>query len=298
MPASTRKSVRKHSKVVRFCPPGPGVGGLRDSPSSLVLITRCNINRYYRPIDCIVVFTASYRHSMDGEPVMSSVARLREPDLSAPKADGLLPREADQFLFLRELHHRLANTFSVLASALRRDFGSPISTEFRRSLDQYESRIVAFGNLHRSLVIGVLSDCISVQYYVEDLCKALSAAILEPIGVRCEVGVDAGELPGQHCELLGLVIAELVMNAANHAFHERNDGLVRVELTREADSWLCIVSDNGNGVSTGSPGVGSKIVGQLTRALGGRYVRTSGQYGTSVAITCPIAVSAPGQAAT
>jgi two-component sensor histidine kinase len=199
---------------------------------------------------------------------------------------------------LRELHHRIANTFSVLTSVLRRDFASPISPEFQRSLDRYESRIVAFGRLHRSLMIGAVSDYISVQYYVEHLCKDLSTAILEPIGVRCEVRADAGELLGERCELLGLVIAELVTNAAKHAFHERSDGLVRVELIRIDDGWLCIVSDNGDGMDMESPGVGSKIVGQLTRALGGHCVKTSGQRGTSVAITCPIGVSTTAQAVT
>lgn len=225
---------------------------------------------------------------------MSRVADLREPGLTAPRANPLLLGDADQFLFLRELHHRLANTFAVLTSVLRRDFASPISPQLQRSLDQFESRIVAFGNLHRALMIGTISESISVQYYVEHLCKVLSTAILEPIGVRCEVAADAGDLPGEHCELLGLLIAELVTNAAKHAFHERDDGLVRVELIRKADAWLCIVSDNGDGMIAGSPGGGLKIVGQLTRALGGHCVKTTGQYGTSVAVTCPIAASADG----
>jgi len=54
---------------------------------------------------------------------------------------------------------------------------------------------------------------------------------------------DAVELPVEQCELLGLVIAELLMNAAKHAFHGRNDGLVRVELFNRPDSWVCVGSD-------------------------------------------------------
>jgi two-component sensor histidine kinase len=153
------------------------------------------------------------------------------------------------------------------------------------TLARYEARIVAFVNLHRSLVPGAASDWISVPQYIEDLCKALSDAILEPLGVRCEVA-EGAEFPAERCERLGLVIAELVMNAAKHAFHGRDGGLVRVEFVSGVGSWACIVSDNGDGTEMASHGVGSKILKQLVRALGGSPARKSGRDGTSVIVTC------------
>ena len=71
------------------------------------------------------------------------------------------------------------------------------------------------------------------------------------------------------CERLGLVIAELVTNAAKHAFHGRDDGLVRVELINRINSWVCIVSDNGIGTVMAPLGVGSKILERLVGALDG-----------------------------
>ena len=217
---------------------------------------------------------------------MSNGAASQEIELSAPRTDSLMLRETSEFLLLREMHHRLANTFTVLTSLLRREFTLSASPELLDSLARYEARLVAFSNLHRSLVVGAANDWISVQYYIEDLCKALSEAILEPLGVRCEVIADAGEFPGERCERLGLVIAELVINAARHAFHECNDGLVRVEFINRIDSWTCIVSDNGVGAGMASPGVGSRILKQLVHALGGNLTRTTGRNGTSVIVTC------------
>jgi two-component sensor histidine kinase len=106
-----------------------------------------------------------------------------------------------------------------------------------------------------------------------------------PLGVRCEVSAEAGELPGERCERLGLVIAELVTNAVKHAFHGRNDGLVRVELINRIDSWICVVSDNRVGTAMTPLGVGSTILKQLVGALGGNLVRKSGRGGTSVVVT-------------
>jgi two-component sensor histidine kinase len=221
-----------------------------------------------------------------GRENLSDCAAPQEIDFQALRGDWLTPRETDELLLVGEMHHRFANTLSVLTSVLRCELLASASPELMDKLARYEARIVAFGNLHRSLVVGAASNWISVGHYIEDLCKALSETILEPLGVRCEVIVEGGEFPGERCERLGLVIAELVMNAARHAFHNRDGGLVRVEFVNGVGSWACIVSYNGDGTAMASHGVGSKILKQLVRALGGNLVRKSGRDGTSVIVTC------------
>jgi two-component sensor histidine kinase len=107
---------------------------------------------------------------------LATGAAFRELDLPAPRLDGLMQRQTDEFLLLREMHHRVANTLTVLTSVLRCEFGPSASPQLQKSLARCEARIVAFGNLYRSLVVGAASDWISVQFYVEHLCKALSEA--------------------------------------------------------------------------------------------------------------------------
>jgi two-component sensor histidine kinase len=218
---------------------------------------------------------------------MFNTAEYRKSDRRGARIDGSVPPGVNEFFLLREMNHRLANTLAVLTSVLRRDFSLSASPSLRESLARFESRIVAFSDLHRSLMIGAAGDWISAQYYVENLCKSLSEALLEPLGVRCEVSADKGDLSGERCELLGLVIAELVINATKHAFAEGMEGRIRVDLVRKVDSWLCVVSDNGNGSKARMPGVGSKIVSQLVRALGGNFSTKSGRNGTTVVVSCP-----------
>jgi two-component sensor histidine kinase len=184
------------------------------------------------------------------------------------------------------MHHRFANTLMVLMSMLYDELA--LTPALRDSINRYEARVEAFGNLHRCLVIGGANERISVQSYVEHLCEALSAALLRPLGIRCEVFADEGEFPCERCEQLGLIITELVTNAAKHGFRGRNGGFVRVELINEIECWACIVSDDGVGIDAGraSAGVGSKILEQLVRALGGNLVRRTGRYGTLVTVSC------------
>ena len=185
------------------------------------------------------------------------------------------------------MNHRFANTLTLLVSQFRGDPESSESPQFRDLIARTEARIVAFGNLHRSLMVGAANTCISVQDYVEHLCRSLSEAILEPMGVCCEVAVDTGTLPTVRCELLGLVIAELVTNSAKHAFPNRDDGVVHVKLGRKGQSWVCIVSDNGEVACPTPQGVGTKIVGRLVRLLGGSFAKSSRRQGTSAVVIFP-----------
>ena len=218
--------------------------------------------------------------------VQRAGADLTKVDLLSPELINFSLGDKDEFLLLREMHHRLANTLMILTSALRREFAPLTSPDFQDSLVRYEARLLAFGDLHRALVVGAADGMISARYYIERLCKALSEALLKPLGVSCEVFADAGEFQSERCERLGLVVAELVTNAAKHAFRGRESGNVKVELIDRGHCWVCIVSDNGAGPATAPPGMGSKILEQLVRSLNGTLIRKSEYHGTSVFVTC------------
>ena len=89
------------------------------------------------------------------------------------------------------------------------------------------------------------------------------------------------------CELLGLVFAELVTNSAKHASPNSDDGMVHVKLGRKDQSWVRIVSDDGEVACPTPQGVGTKIIGRLVRLLGGGFAKSSGRRGTSAVVIFP-----------
>jgi two-component sensor histidine kinase len=153
-------------------------------------------------------------------------------------ADRFALCHSNEFLLLRGMNHRFANTLTVLINMLQDEFA--VTPAVQDSLSRCQARMAAFGNLHRSLVIGAANELISAQNYIEHLCEDLSDALPRPRGIRCEVFVGEGEFPCERRELLGLVVTELVTNGAKHGFRGRNEGLVRVELINKIDSWVCI----------------------------------------------------------
>ena len=187
---------------------------------------------------------------------------ISEHDVSFVRFDCLTPGEADQFLLLREMHHRFANSCAILTGMLRREIGAAVLLKPGGSVDRFEARVAAFATLHRLLTIGAETGWISAKSHIEKLCAALADAILNPLGVRCEVSADAACLPAGCCELLGLVIAELVTNSAKHGVRGRDGGLVRIEFLSTTEGWTCILSDDGPGNAAPSTGVGSRILRQ------------------------------------
>lgn len=155
-------------------------------------------------------------------------------------------------LFLRETHHRMKNTLTLLGAWLRADFISTATVDLPKAIDGFERRIVAFGRLYDLPFKRYDRRYTSVGDYVGSLSLALVAAILEPRGIRCEATIGDGFLESKRCERLGLIIVELVTNAAKHAFPNQRPGLIRIEASYQDGFWQCAVKDNGVGARGGA----------------------------------------------
>jgi two-component sensor histidine kinase len=217
---------------------------------------------------------------------MRNLAATRDIQVMLPtRQDQPADCKIDEISLLREMHHRMANTLTLLTAQLWNEFRSSMEPKVRRSLARCEARITAFGRLHRLLAVGVVSRPVEVRAYVEELCRLLSEAVLTPVGVRCQVSADEGVIPSGQCERLGLIITELVTNAAKHAFTGIDGGLVRVEVKSRSGRWLCTVSDNGKGIEMPLTNSGTRILDDIARTIGGTLFLRSAANGTSVTVT-------------
>ena len=186
---------------------------------------------------------------------------------------------------MREFQHRVANTLAILSSSLRMELANFDAPGLSDALRRHEAQIVAVADLHRFFSHCFGNVEIPADHYFQPLCAVLSRSILAPLGLQCEVSVDKAPMCAEECELLGLAVSELVLNAAKHAFSERISGSVRIEIFEQESLWFCIVSDNGTGMRGRCMGSGSLIMDSLVSALGGQLVRKTGPEGTAIAIT-------------
>jgi two-component sensor histidine kinase len=180
---------------------------------------------------------------LTGVYAMETLERGTDP---TPEEVELVQVSRDEVdLLLREIHHRLMNTFSILAALLRRELSRP-PNDIERVLARLEDMILAHAELHRSLCIGG-ETLLPIDRCVSKTCLCLSRAILEPQGISCVVTTESGHARACDCQRLALIVCELVLNAAKYAFRKEYPGRIQIELSRESEVWRCIVSDNGCG---------------------------------------------------
>jgi two-component sensor histidine kinase len=205
--------------------------------------------------------------------------------------------ELDRRLASREANHRFLNTLTALQGLLRADFDDFADLAVREAVTTFSSRIQAFASLLRTLGDGAGdgaadgagddTGAMDASAYLERLCQELCRAHLAPRGLSCAFRSDPAILPREACQNLGLIVVELVTNAAKHAFPGRAAGRVSVSLQQVAAGWICRVADNGCGFRGDHQGDGLKLVRGLAAALDGELQIHSGPGGAAVTLRLP-----------
>ena len=116
-----------------------------------------------------------------------------------------------------------------------------------------------------------------------DLSRTL-AEQLEFIDIKCTV--EAVEMAPDRAASFALLVTELVTNAAKHAYGA-DGGVVHVRLTKDGDSRLLEVSDEGVGLgpsfsmeTAGEESLGMNLIQALTQSLTGNVEIISGRGAT------------------
>jgi two-component sensor histidine kinase len=126
--------------------------------------------------------------------------------------------------------------------------------------------------------------------YIHELCAALAEALFLRGPIRLECDAAHAALPRDRAVSLGLIVNELVTNAAKHAFGDREGGAISVRFAAHNAGWRLIVADNGMGMpaevqSKGRPGgLGQRLIEGFVRQARGTIRAESGGEGTVVTV--------------
>ncbi|WP_312000687.1 sensor histidine kinase [Bradyrhizobium altum] len=131
---------------------------------------------------------------------------------------------------------------------------------------------------------GEGAETVSVGPFFEALSAALSEAILEPAGIRCEAVIEDGVFSAVHRHRRGLMVAELMTIAAKHAFPDDAAGLIRIEARPRSGRGCYVVADNGIGTVGPLRGTGGRILEGLARSIGAQICGEAGRKGTTVTV--------------
>ena len=191
-------------------------------------------------------------------------------------------------LMMKEMKHRMANSLQLIASILILKAETVESLEARSHLKDAHERIMSIATIEKHLDTMSLSEEIEVGEYLTGLCTSLSNSMIgkyKPIVLKVEAG--RGMATSAKGISLGLITAELVINALKHAFSRGKRGSIVVVYKVTAGRWRLIVTDDGRGIIVEpmrKEGLGTTIVRSLARQLGATVETKSSSKGTCISI--------------
>jgi two-component sensor histidine kinase len=189
-------------------------------------------------------------------------------------------------ILLHELIHRINNEFSSLIGAVSRIAARSVNHEVKVALAHIIELLFHYAELHHALQMPENDAHIDAASYLENLCLSISRSKLDGMKIALVLTASPLRLSSERCWQLGMMVYELVTNAARHAF-SNGKGEIRVELSRAGKLVECTVVDNGSAPSKVQRGRGLKIVGELVKGLDGRLDQRFGQRGSFSILTFP-----------
>lgn len=194
---------------------------------------------------------------------------------------------------IQEMHHRVKNNLQTIASLLRlqmHHYENPTVTEV---LQESINRILSIAAVHDILSREDL-DLISVNQVTETILEHTRQSIIKP-QMQVEMGVEGAEilLPSSQATSMALILNELLQNAVEHGFEDRDTGKIQIKFERTAGRIRVEVVNDGAPLPPdfdvhSNNTLGLQIVQSLVREdLGGQFSIASENGLTTVNIDFP-----------
>ena len=209
--------------------------------------------------------------------VIAQTFRDSASQAAAERAAKLEERE----LLLSELNHRMKNNFQMVASLLQLQANRAKTEPEKAALAEALNRVMGIAQAHRNLYAagdGVSS--IDVGAYLTDLCGHLAEALFVGRMIRLDCHAEPAPMGRDRAVAVGLIVNELVTNAAKHAFDEGVGGTIAVTLAATEGGWRLTVRDDGKGLpgdyARSKRGLGRGLIDGFSRQAGGTLTVETG----------------------
>lgn len=196
-------------------------------------------------------------------------------------------------VLLREIHHRVKNSLSIVSGLLELQLESTNSKEARSVLQNSQSRIHSVALIHEKLYQTESLSDIELDNYIRELVEAIHGTFNDyKKDVVLSFDLEKVELDIDRVIPCGLLINELVVNAFKHAFSIGKKGTLHFNLKTQNENILLTVSDNGPGLpkrfeQNKDESLGTMLIDTFAAQLDGQMEIETNSKGTSFIFTFP-----------
>jgi len=239
--------------------------------------------------DFIPLLKAALTAAVNGERMRSAKEQAEREVREARDRFEALATERE--LLLREVNHRVGNSLQLVAAFLHMQSSMADNAAVRDALVIAMGRVVAVGQVHRSLYAAEDVQLIGADTYLTSFVGDLAKS--SPKASEIKLETDTIQLDPDRIVAVGVIVNELVLNALKYAYPNGSTGPIRIGLKNgDGDRVLLSVEDDGSGYDPDSvratSGLGGKIVKAMTSKLNGRVDKLPKASGTRVVVDFPL----------
>lgn len=222
--------------------------------------------------------------------IASTVAADRAARIARIEADELRVR-AD--VLLEEMKHRIANSLALVVSTAHLQAGAMLPGDARKAVEAFASRVNGIAQVHKGLYSSFDIRTLAIDTYLAGLVRQLNDNYT---GRRALTGISFSSIALRgtvdQAISLGVILSELIANAARFAYAGSTAGGVQITLQREGEGEAVLrVRDQGSGAADScepTPGLGLQLVDVLADSLGGRFELQRDARGTQAEVHFPM----------
>lgn len=184
-------------------------------------------------------------------------------------------------ILLSEIHHRVKNNLAVISGLLELEAFQVEDELVQTVLTNSQARIKSMAIVHEKLYRSGNFDKISFDNYMRDVLDFIQSTYYNSHkSIEIEHDLQPVNLNVNQAIPCGLILNELVINAFEHAFENRDSGIIHINLSEDGQQIHLQVTDNGNGFpehfdSTKSESLGFTLIQNLTQQLEGELELSS-----------------------
>ncbi|HRF99843.1 MAG TPA: histidine kinase dimerization/phosphoacceptor domain -containing protein [Bacteroidia bacterium] len=192
-------------------------------------------------------------------------------------------------MMMSEIHHRVKNNLQMVSSILDLQARDLTDEKSIQVIEDSLSRINAISLIHQRLYQSDNIRGVKINNYLQELALDIlknfsSTSQTKSIELQCHI--DDLDMDLESAIPIGLITAELIINACKYAFTSIEKPEIKITLNKRDGLLLLTVADNGIGkqVSLNDSGTtfGTKLIKSLSRKLRAEINEDTSSKGTSV----------------
>jgi PAS domain S-box-containing protein len=188
---------------------------------------------------------------------------------------------------IREIQHRIKNSFVMIISLMRLYSNTAKSEEIKATLEELVLRVRSISDLYSLLYETDAFFEIKLDKYCGKVIDSLNSVAK---GIVINKDLEEITVPAAKAATIGIIMVELLSNSIKYAFPE-SPGIINIELKKTDSQIMLIVEDNGIGLAQGTKiaelkSLGLHLVYLMVEQLDGKISLIHGK-GAKFVITFP-----------